>query len=214
MKERVLFSGGLSFSKTDSQLGRTVNERIFAYCERILAHCEGIIISFQVVTQVGWGGMRIRNCRMIMLVAVLVVMLSASGGVAGDGAEPVVDNFIGSVKTVSGEGYLLRDGEKTLAVVGDHFYQGDTLLTASSSSMGVIFRDDTMLSLGASSEVVIDEFVFNPAEGDMSFVASMNKGVGQFITGQMAKIAPERMMVETPLSTIGIRGTRFLVKVD
>lgn len=147
---------------------------------------------------------------------VLLLALSLASGIAGaqdTGGGGDVD-FVGSVKTVTGAAYIVHEDVKTPAAVGDHFYEGDSLVTRSSSSIGVIFRDDTILSLGPGSEVAIDEFIFDPAEGNMSFLARMNKGVGQFITGQMAKIAPDNMRVETPLTTIGIRGTRFLVKVD
>ena len=148
----------------------------------------------------------------MLITMVLAVVASAGSVVNAPTASPVY--FIGSVKTVSGDAYLVRGKARSSAAVGDHLYQGDTLVTASSSSIGVIFRDDTILSLGPRSEVRIDEFVFNPADGAMAFLANVGKGTAQFITGQMSKIAPERMNVETPLATIGIRGTRFLVKVD
>ncbi len=161
--------------------------------------------------------MRIFRIFRLVLFAMLMfigfaVVASAGAFVNAPTASQV--DFIGSVKTVSGDAYLIRAKSRTSAAVGDHLYQGDTLVTASSSSIGVIFRDDTILSLGPKSEVRIDEFVFNPADDAMAFLANVGKGTAQFITGQMSKIAPERMSVETPLATIGIRGTRFLVKVD
>ena len=146
-----------------------------------------------------------------------MVLIFASLAISGtdvDGPTATPVDFIGSVKTVSGEAFLVHKDIRTPASVGDHLHQGDILITSSGSSLGVIFRDDTMLSLGPKSEVRIDEFVFNPADDAMAFLAHVGKGTAQFITGQMSKIAPERMSVETPLATIGIRGTRFLVKVD
>jgi len=98
--------------------------------------------------------------------------------------------------------------------VGDYLYRGDVLATSSDSTLGVIFRDDTILSLGSRSEVRIDAFVFEPARENLDFLVSVGKGTAQFISGQIAKLRPGNMNVETPLSTIGIRGTRFLVKVD
>jgi len=121
---------------------------------------------------------------------------------------------VGSVKTATGTAHLNRDGQLFTAHVGDHLFKGDILITADNSSLGVIFRDDTILSLGSRSEICIDEFIFDPAHDDVSFITSVSKGTAQFISGQIAKVAPDKMTVETPLSTIGIRGTRFLVKVD
>jgi hypothetical protein len=141
--------------------------------------------------------------------AVALLMTMAAGAQAIERAQTV-----GSVKTVSGTAYLSRNGEQLPAKVGDYLLEGDTLMTDNNSSMGVIFRDDTLLSLGSRSQVRIDAFVFDPAQDNMSFLTNVTKGTAQYISGQIAKLSPEKMSVETPLSTIGIRGTRFLVKVD
>jgi hypothetical protein len=144
-----------------------------------------------------------------IFLVLLLVLLMPSAVRAGDMADTV-----GSVKTATGQAYVCRGTDRFSAKVGDHLFQGDTLVTAARSSMGVIFRDDTILSLGSGSEMVIDEFAFDPSKESMKFLVRMGRGTAQFITGHMAKLSPENMHVETPLSTIGIRGTRFLVKVD
>lgn len=121
-------------------------------------------------------------------------------------------DFAGSVRTVDGDCRILRGGESLAAETGLHVLQGDVLETGD-GSMGVTFRDDTMLSMGPGSRIAVDSFVFDPAEKATDFLVNMTRGTAQFITGQMAKVSPESMKVRTPLSTIGIRGTRFLVKV-
>ncbi|MBU1247422.1 MAG: FecR domain-containing protein, partial [Proteobacteria bacterium] len=88
------------------------------------------------------------------------------------------------------------------------------LVTVRNSTMGVIFRDDTRLSLGPNTELNIDEFIFDPLHDDMSFLAQMRTGSATFLTGKMAQIAPDKMQVSTPLTTIGIRGTKFLISVE
>jgi hypothetical protein len=121
---------------------------------------------------------------------------------------------VGTIKTVTGEAFVERLAERLPASVGDRLLEGDTLITGRNASMGVIFRDDTLLSLGPGSRVTIDKFVFDPAQDQLDFLTKVNKGTVQFISGQIAKLKPGGMAVETPLSTIGIRGTRFLIKVD
>lgn len=121
---------------------------------------------------------------------------------------------VGSIKTLTGLVLIERGGEKIVAEVGGYLLEGDTLVTGDDSTVGVIFRDDTILSLGSRSTVRIDRFVFDPASENMSFLTNVRKGTVQFISGQMTKLRPGSMVVETPLSTIGIRGTRFLIKVD
>jgi len=141
--------------------------------------------------------------------ALLLLLLLPATGLAMEQAKTV-----GSVKTVTGEAYLGRNGEEIQAKPGDHLLEGDTLMTEADSTMGVIFRDDTLLSLGSKSQVTIDKFVFDPAQDNLSFMSNVTKGTAQYISGQIAKLSPDSMSVETPLSSIGIRGTRFLVKVD
>ncbi|EGB15798.1 hypothetical protein DND132_2595 [Pseudodesulfovibrio mercurii] len=121
---------------------------------------------------------------------------------------------VGTIKTATGEALVERMTEQKPAVVGDPLLEGDTLITGKDATLGVIFRDDTLLSLGPGSRVTIDRFVFDPAHENLDFLTRVNKGTVQFISGRIAKLSPGSMAVETPLSTIGIRGTRFLIKVD
>ncbi len=124
------------------------------------------------------------------------------------------DEIIGSVKTVKGSATILRNGKSSPAIAGKRLFMRDNLRTGIDGSMGVIFRDDTILSLGPSSEILIDEFVFDPAGGNMSFVTKMTKGTAAFLTGKISELSPKSVKVETPSATIGIRGTKFVVKVD
>jgi hypothetical protein len=78
----------------------------------------------------------------------------------------------------------------------------------------VILKDDSLLSLGPNSEVVVDQFLFTPAEGKLALVTRMVKGTAVFFSGVIAKLSPQSVRIETPNATIGVRGTRFLVKVD
>jgi hypothetical protein len=144
-----------------------------------------------------------------LALVILFIFCLAGASLAMERAQTV-----GTIKTVTGEAFVERLAERLPASAGDYLLQGDTLITGKDSSMGVIFRDDTLLSLGPASRVTIDTFVFDPAKDHLDFLTKVNKGTVQFISGQIAKLKPGGMAVETPLSTIGIRGTRFLIKVD
>ena len=80
--------------------------------------------------------------------------------------------------------------------------------------MGVVFNDDTSLSLGPKSILVIDEFVFAPKQGKFSMVIRMVKGTAAYLSGLISKLAPESAHFETPSASIGFRGTQCLVKVE
>ncbi len=124
------------------------------------------------------------------------------------------DEVAGSIRTLKGQGSVIRHEASLPAEVGMRIFSGDTLRTAPESSMGILFRDETSLSLGPASETVVDDFVFDPAEGMLSLLVGVSKGTAAFISGEIAKLRPEAMVVSTPLSTLGIRGTRFVVKVE
>lgn len=153
------------------------------------------------------GTMRQRpaNPARLLLLTLALCLVFAFPALAADPA--------GVVVTIKGKGYLVREKQLSQLFVGDRFYQGDTLVTPDKCSMGVTFRDDTTMALGPGSEVRIDEFVFDPAESELGFAAHLRTGTAQFISGQVAHLAPDKMSVTTPLTTIGIRGTRFIVEV-
>jgi hypothetical protein len=120
---------------------------------------------------------------------------------------------IGYVKTVNGGAWLERGGVKTAAKAGDAVQLNDLVRTDSSGSVGITFKDETMISVGPDTEMTIDEYLYQPRESKLGMVTSVSKGTMQFVSGVIAKLAPETVKVNTPTGTLGVRGTRFLVVV-
>jgi hypothetical protein len=121
---------------------------------------------------------------------------------------------IGKIKTSKGDVVIIRSGEEIAIKTGDKLYQNDFIRTGADSSVGIIFVDNTILSLGPRSEIVIDEYVFTPQEGRLSMIASMLKGTASYLSGIIGRRSPESVKLQTPDATIGIRGTKFLIKVE
>ncbi|MBF0302050.1 MAG: FecR domain-containing protein [Desulfamplus sp.] len=121
---------------------------------------------------------------------------------------------IGKVKTAKGEVVVSRSGQEIPLSIGDKLYQNDIIKTGQNSSVGVIFEDNTVLSLGSQSQIAIDEYVFEPQKGKLSMIASMIKGTASYLSGIIGRQSPESVKIHTPDVTIGIRGTKFLIKVD
>ena len=92
--------------------------------------------------------------------------------------------------------------------------QGDVIKTGKNGEAGLIFDDDTVVGLGPDSEISIEKFLFDPANRQLSFIAKIIHGTFSFISGQITKLAPQKVKFETPDATLGVRGTKFLVKVD
>lgn len=124
------------------------------------------------------------------------------------------DAEIGFVKTVSGPAKLWRNDVGLAVVPGTAVYQGDRLETGSGAQMGITFRDDTRISLGERAQLAIGRFVFKPAEKQYGLVLRLAIGTLEYISGLTGKLAPQAISVETPQFTVGVRGTRFLVRAE
>ena len=124
------------------------------------------------------------------------------------------EEFVGSVKTVEGEVSLQRGSEVTTVAPGVRIAVGDTLLTGDDGAVGVLFRDDSILTLGPGSSIVIEEFLFEPAEGKLGFLGLITRGTVTYLSGLITKLSPDSVRLVTPEATIGIRGTFLALQVD
>jgi len=139
------------------------------------------------------------------------VLLATLGAVACAGPARAGDT-IGVVRTVGGAATVTR-GENVLpADPGMKLLVGDALATGADGSLGVILRDDSCLSLGPSSRLVLRSFLFHPKAGNFELLARLSRGTMVYLSGLIGKLAPEKVRFETPTATIGIRGTRFAAK--
>jgi hypothetical protein len=97
---------------------------------------------------------------------------------------------------------------------GMELSQGDVVKTDQHSAISLVFSDDTLISMGPTTEVAIDEYVFKPLEKRMAFVTRVIQGTLSFLSGQLEKLAPKSVRLVLPTATIGVRGTHVLIKVD
>ena len=121
---------------------------------------------------------------------------------------------VGNVKTLKGHAYIIRNRTAVEAKAGADLFQNDSLKTGADGSMSVVFIDDTLISVGPNSELAINEFHFSPADSKMSFVARLLKGTSAYVSGIIGKLSPQSVRFETPVANIGIRGTKFAVKLE
>lgn len=124
------------------------------------------------------------------------------------------EGYIGVIKTAVGEVYVIRGEVSMDGVVGTTLLEQDILKTGPNGGVGVVMNDDTTLSLGSGSELVLKEYVFEPKEKSFSVVLKMIKGTFSYMSGVIGKLAPDSIRLETPDSTIAVRGTRLLIKVN
>lgn len=121
---------------------------------------------------------------------------------------------IGFVKNVSGDASVSNGVQKLKAEAGTPIQLGSVLRTGSKSSMGVTFKDETVMSFGPDTELTVDQYLYAPAQGKLKLGSKLTKGSLNYVSGVIAKLQPDAVSVETPTGTIGIRGTQFVVKVE
>ena len=119
----------------------------------------------------------------------------------------------GHVKVVTGRSFIVRQNTTIAAKPGDAVYALDMLRTDADGKIGVTMIDDTRISLGPSSEVRLERFVFAPAEGGLGMVLNFVRGVAAYVSGRMAKLAPDSIRLETPAAIVGVRGTTVAIRV-
>ena len=122
-------------------------------------------------------------------------------------------NAAGRIKVASGSVFIVRAGTLVPAQAGQEVFEADGLKTGADGRLGVTLKDDTRISLGPSSEVRVDRFVFAPAEGRMGLVLNVVRGVMAYVSGRIAKLSPDSIRLETPAAVVGVRGTTLALHV-
>jgi len=129
-------------------------------------------------------------------------------------ALPALAGEAGRVKVSKGEVQIERDGKRLPAPVGAIIQARDTVKTGPDGSVGITCQDDSLLSAGPNSELVIERFVFDSTTHKGEFDTALKKGTLAVVSGKIVKQSPEAMRVKTPAAIMGVRGTEFVVKVD
>lgn len=128
-------------------------------------------------------------------------------------ANPAFAYQSGVIKTVQGQVRIERGDRNLVARVGDPVQELDRVMSQSESSVGISMNDETLLSLGPNSMLVIDKYAYDPVTREGQVATSILKGTLRYVTGLIGRLHPEAIKVTTENSTIGIRGTEFIVQV-
>ena len=120
---------------------------------------------------------------------------------------------VAQIKTVSGQAEIVRNGASIAARIGDPLYEKDTIETGGDGSIGITFIDNTVMSSGPNSEIVLEDYKFNSSDFKGSMLTDMNRGTVSMISGDIARSSPDAMKVKTPSAILGVRGTRFVIQV-
>jgi hypothetical protein len=154
-----------------------------------------------------------------------LLLPAAAGGqsTAASSAVTPVSAPIGKVVTATGSVTIERADAVVVQVnlpaaggsqtkVGDPVYRGDVVQTGSDGKVGITFTDGTAFNLSSNARMVLNEFVYDPNGTSNSTFFSLSKGTFTFIAGKVAKTGD--MKIDTPVATMGIRGTTPHVQIS
>ena len=140
-------------------------------------------------------------------IAVCLLVLASTPVFAEEAAQA------GRIKVASGAAYIVRAGATLPATAGQEVFATDSLRTGSDGKLGIALKDDTRVSIGPSSEVRITNFLYSPSEGKLALALKFIRGAAVYVSGRIAKLAPESIRLETPAAILGVRGTTLAVRV-
>lgn len=130
------------------------------------------------------------------------------------GSAQAQSEAVGYVKNVTGEAWVTTQAQRQTARPGTPILQGSQLKTASGASMGVTFKDNTVMSFGPDTELTVDEYLYAPAQNQLKLGTRLSKGTLNYVSGVIARLKPEAVTVQTPAGVIGVRGTQFVAKIE
>ncbi|HEX3380366.1 MAG TPA: FecR domain-containing protein [Paraburkholderia sp.] len=133
------------------------------------------------------------------------------------GCPPAVNVYaadaIGTIKTLKGTVHIERTGRSMDAAIGNEVQGNDRIVTGPASSVGITLRDNTLLTEGAGSTLELNKFAFNTTTYNGVLDVTIKRGTLAVVDGKLAKAAPEQVRYSTPTTTLGVRGTEFIIEV-
>jgi FecR protein len=142
----------------------------------------------------------------------LVNALAGQVQYAQAGGNAAAGQVIGHVTKLAGTATAIRNGVSIILNNGDNVEKGDVVASGSDSTVGITFIDGTVFGLSSNARMVLNEMVYDPNGSNNSSLLSLVAGTITFVAGETAKHGD--MKVDTPVATMGIRGTAVLVEID
>jgi hypothetical protein len=122
------------------------------------------------------------------------------------------DANIGSVTEFKGTGRIVRDKPYDAALsFGIESYDN---VETTNGRIGITFLNDTKVRLTEHSQLLIDEFIYDPDPSKSKMALQFASGTARFITGKLNTINKENIAISTPSANVSIRGTDFTVTVN
>ncbi|TAL40030.1 MAG: hypothetical protein EPN97_01235 [Alphaproteobacteria bacterium] len=150
--------------------------------------------------------------RYLLIAAVAAFLLSGPAAAFAADEQQDGEGIIGTVMEVEGKATVTPAGEKTTKAlaVKDSIHMKDVITAGAKSRVLILFIDNTQFRLSESTKMTVDEYVFDPdnARGNKASYSVLS-GTFQYVSGLIAKKKDPDVNIDTPVGTIGIRGTKL-----
>jgi hypothetical protein len=135
----------------------------------------------------------------------------AAGQPAAPASQQQTPDPVGSVATLQGTASVTRNNTTSALALRDPVYKSDVLQTNVDGTLGISFDDETTFTLKPNTRLAVDEFVYQEGGTDNAAIFNVVRGTAAFVAAEVAHTG--NMRIDTPSSTLGIRGTTGLVEV-
>ena len=144
---------------------------------------------------------------MLLLIMGLASMTSSHVLAATTGVGKAIIS-IGKVFTTS------KDGKEKKLKRRGKVFEGDTIKVGKKSRLQLRFIDNQLVVLKANTVFRIDEYKFKDKNDNKKSAAlTLLKGGMRSVTGLIGKSARDKYKVRTPVATMGVRGTHYILQV-
>ncbi len=144
----------------------------------------------------------------VMTPALVKSFIQASTDFAEDKTAMNDATPVGEAHEVSGHATVTHtDGTKETIVKGTHIFEGDVIETDAKGAVNIQFADESSFAVSNNAKMAIDEFVFDTTTNGGENKFSVLRGLFVYTSGLVGREDPDDVHINTPVGSIGIRGT-------
>lgn len=115
---------------------------------------------------------------------------------------------VGAIEEVKGNATVTRaDGTVETITAGTPIYEGDIIETDATGAVNIVFIDETSMAISQNAKIAVNEYTFDPSNESGTTNLSVLRGLFVFTSGLIGRDDPDDVVIETPVGSIGIRGT-------
>ncbi|MFO7761788.1 MAG: FecR domain-containing protein, partial [Desulfobia sp.] len=126
------------------------------------------------------------------------------------GAETAPGQPAATVAAVRGQAEAAgKTGQWRSLSVKSPVYESDTVKTGEQGRIQLLFSDNTLYALGSNAEMKIAAYHWREKDGKGTLKSRVNEGAFRVMGGAITRSSPQQFTTETPLATIGVRGSMY-----